>query len=89
MWKCPGEKTATGCGVHREIQHQGARLRIGLQASKPQLLSPWAVSAEAPEPCRMYSAAGEATSMRSPRITARDATKESPHTSKKAQCSKK
>lgn len=66
MWKCPGEKPATGRGVHKEIQCWAAGLRIGLQAGEPQLLSPWAVSTEAPEPCRTYSAAGEATSKRNP-----------------------
>ena len=83
MWKCPGEKPATGRGVHREIQCRGGGFRIGLQAGEPQLLGPWAASTEAPEPCRTYSATREATSMRSPRITTRDASKESPHTSKK------
>ena len=82
MWKCSGEKPATGRGVHREIQRRGVGLRIGLQAGEPQLLGPWAASTEAPEPRRMHSATREATSVRSPRVTTRGATKESPHTSK-------
>ena len=82
VWKCPGEKPVTGGGVHREIQCRGVGLRIGLQAGEPQLLSPWAAFTEAPEPCKTYPATREATSMRSPLITTRDAAKESPHTSK-------
>ena len=35
VWKCPGEKPATGRGIHKGIQCWGAGLRIGLQAGKP------------------------------------------------------